>query len=94
MGQFAPRIWLEIKDVAQIVLGASMCLLISIRFIRESLLMYGVAKQFRLSSFMDVLLREGMAYFLAYVRVSLLFGSSAAHPKSHGELIECSSLHS
>ena len=94
MGQFSPPIWLEIKDVAQIVLGASMCLLIIIRFTRESLQMYGVAKQFRLSCYMDVLFREGMVYFLAYVHVSLLFESSAAHPKSNSELIECSFLHS
>ena len=55
---------------AQITLGALMCLLVVIRFIRESLQMYKTTKRFRLNHYLNLLVWEGMIYFLVYVHVS------------------------
>ena len=62
-----PAIWVEIMYSVQITLGASMCILLIIQFIRESLQMYGATKQFRLNRYMNLLAREGVVYFLVYV---------------------------
>ena len=67
-------IWAEIAiDIVRITLGALMCLLVAIQFVRQSLQMYRVTKQFELSRYMNLLVREGMFYFLAYVHIPLLF---------------------
>ena len=68
--QGGSAIWPEIIDAAQIALGALMCLLVIIQFIKESLQMYKATKHFRLNRYMNLLVREGMVYFVAYVHVS------------------------
>ena len=67
-GNFPP-IWGEIIDVVQIILGALMCLLVAVRFAKESVQMYTVTKQLRLNRYMNLLVRQGMLYFVAYVHV-------------------------
>ena len=62
-----PAIWVEIMYSVQITLGALMCLLLAIQFIRESLQMYGATKRFRLNRYMNLLAREGVVYFFTYV---------------------------
>ena len=63
-------IWPEAVTAIQITLGGLMCLLVAIQFIRQSLEMYKVTKRFELSRYMNLLAKEGMFYFLAYVHVS------------------------
>ena len=63
-------IWPEAVLAVQITLGALMCLLVAIQFVRQSLQMYRVTKRFELNRYMSLLTREGMFYFLAYVHVS------------------------
>ena len=63
-------VWPEAGTVVQIALGVLTSLLVAIEFIRQSLQMYRVTKRFELSHYMNLLMREGMFYFLAYVHVS------------------------
>lgn len=56
-----------IIDCAQLTLGALMCLLVAIWFVRESLRMYRARKQLQLNRCMSLLAWEGTIYFLAYV---------------------------
>ena len=55
------------QAAAQAILGALMCLLAVIRFVRESLQMYRVTKRFEISRYLSLLTRDGILYFLAYV---------------------------
>ena len=75
MEQNPPSIWPLLVDSALIPLGALMCLLVVIQFIREALQMHKVTKRFCLNRYMNLLVREGMIYYLVYVQVSpsLLF---------------------
>ena len=70
--QYGFPILTEALGAAQITLGALMCLLVAIQFVRQSLQMYKVARRFELNRYMNLLTREGMFYFLAYVHVSPL----------------------
>ena len=56
-----------LQPAAQVILGTLMCLLAIIRFIRESLQMYRVTKQFEISRYLSLLTRDGILYFLVYV---------------------------
>ena len=59
-------------DIVQITLGVLMCLLVVIRFVRESLQLYKITKRFELGGYMNILTRDGLLYFLAYVPHSLV----------------------
>ena len=56
-----------LRTAAQVILGTLMCLLAVIRFIRESLQMYRIAKRFEISRYLSLLTRDGILYFLACV---------------------------
>lgn len=60
----------EVLDAVQIAFSTLMCFLVTIRFIKESLQMYKVTKQFEVNRYMKQIARDGMVYFLAYVHVS------------------------
>ena len=66
----ASPIWTLLVDSAQMTLGAVMCLLVVIQFIREVHQMYKVTEHFRLNRYMNILVWEGTIYFLVYVNVS------------------------
>ena len=63
-------IWLEVIDTVQITLGGSTCIFVVTQFVRESHQMYKATKQFQLNHYMNLLVREGMIYFFAYVHIS------------------------
>ena len=65
--QFGSPFWADTVDTAQLALGVLMCLLVVIQFIRQSLQMYNATKQVHLSRYINLLVREGMFYFLVYV---------------------------
>lgn len=58
---------MAVKDAVLLSLSILLCLLVVIRFIRDSIQMYEATKRFELSHYMNLLTREGMLYFLAYV---------------------------
>ena len=62
-----PRSVIIVMGVVQITLGTLMCLLVIVRFIKESLQMYNVTRRFELNCYMNLLTRQGVFYFLAYV---------------------------
>lgn len=66
--QGSPR-WTDTVDITQIALGAFMCLLVLIQFGRASLQMYKATKRFEPNRYMNLFVREGMVYFLAYVYI-------------------------
>ena len=77
-------------------LSALMCLLVVIQLIREALQMYKATKRFQLNGYMNLLVWEGMIYFLTYVDVSsFLFLSFLLFPLSrhyaNGELLRTAS---
>ena len=61
--------WAVAVDAVQVTLGALMCLLVVIQFIKESLRMYKGTKRFEFNRYMNLLVREGIFYFLAYVHL-------------------------
>ena len=75
-GGSAPVVWKYLDVITQLVLGACMCLLIVIRFIRELVQMYKVTKGFRLNNYMRLLVWEGLIYFVVYVRLAVVFPAS------------------
>lgn len=63
-------IWVvDAVDAVQITLSALMCLLVVTRFVRESLQVYKVTNQFKLGHYTNLLTKDSMLYFLAYVLV-------------------------
>ena len=62
---YGSPIFPEVAAVIQMALGALICLLFAIQFIKESFQMYKVTKQFQLNRYMNLLVREGMVYFFA-----------------------------
>ena len=65
--------WTLLVNSAQITLAALMCLLLAIQFVRESFQMYKVTKRFRLNHYMNLLVKEGMIYYFAYVHISSFY---------------------
>ena len=66
-----PNIGIQILDAVQITIAVIMCLLVAAQFIKESLQMYKATKRFQLNRYMNLLVGEGMIYFLAYVHLFL-----------------------
>lgn len=72
--------WVEVYAGLQVVLAAVMCLLVAIKFIRDSFQMYKVTKQWQPGCYMELFAREGMLYFLAYVRISTFYRGPHSSP--------------
>jgi len=64
-------IWAQALDSVQIVLGALMCLLVAVQFIKEALQMHSVTKRFQLNRYMKLLVREGVIYFIVILVFAL-----------------------
>ena len=65
-----PQKWYPIAaDGTIVALGTLMCLLVVIRFARESLQMYKVSNQFQVGRYMSLLARDGVLYYLVYVSI-------------------------
>lgn len=60
-------VFADFQTSAQLALGAWMCLLVVIQFIKESVRMYRVGKQFLFSEYQKLLVWEGVVYFTWYV---------------------------
>lgn len=81
MAQHGSPAWVETTGIIQISLGAFMWLLIVLKFVRESFQMYKVTRRFRLSRYMNILVTDGMIYFLVYVYFSFSFVSPLLYTK-------------
>ena len=81
-------LWPKMAFILQITHGATMCILVVTQFVRQSLQMYHVAKQWQLNQYMTLLVRQGILYFFVYVFVSsfpsLFFTTIRAHKITDG----------
>jgi len=64
--------WGAAADLSQLVHAGVMCILVIIQFTVSSLEMYRATKQWRLGPFINLLVVEGMAYFLAILMWSIV----------------------
>ena len=62
--------WTKAATILEVIIGAIMCTLVICRFITQSLQMYRATKQWRVSGYMNLLVQQGIVYFLAYVPLS------------------------
>ncbi|KAF8553299.1 hypothetical protein OG21DRAFT_1485499 [Imleria badia] len=60
-------VWANEAAILQITHGAAMCILAIFQFVRQSLQMYRVTKQWQLNRYMSLLVKQGILYFFAYV---------------------------
>ena len=69
--QPSSRLWFEAVEPVELAFSTFLCLLATVRFATQSLQMYRVTGKFQLSRYMNVLVREGVLYFLVYDLVFL-----------------------
>jgi len=69
---FTPVIWTQVAAILQITHGTVMCMLAFVQFVRQSLQMYRVTKQWQLDRYMNLLVRQGILYFLVIFVTSLI----------------------
>ena len=84
--QVIPSWLVFVRNAVQTTLGILMCLLVANRLARDSLQMYKVTKQIQISRYMNLLARDGMLYFLAYVvfrPISFLYPQANHHYGQH-----------
>jgi len=65
--------WYKANDFSRLVHAAVMCILVMIQFMIRSVEMYRVTKQWRLGPLVNLLVRQGMAYFFALLMWNLLY---------------------
>ena len=70
-----PRIYTLAASISRIVLGAAMCVLVTIEFARQSFQFYRATKVWQPNRYMKLLLKQGLLYFFVYVPVSSLLTS-------------------
>lgn len=59
--------WIEDTIFLQFIPGAVTCVLVVIQFVRQSVQMYRITKQWQVNRYMILLFRQGILYFLVYV---------------------------
>ena len=62
-------IWGKVIAILQITNGAVMCILAIVQSVRVSLQMDSVTRQWQPNRYMNLLVKQGILYFLAYVRI-------------------------
>lgn len=77
--QFILPVLNEAANGVQFAMGTLMCLLIVTQFARRSFQMYQTTKRIQLSRYINLLVREGMFYFIAYVHISTLLPVMKVH---------------
>ena len=71
MVQPIPFIWMKVAAILGIAHSAVVCIFVIVQFVRQSLQMYYATKQWQLSQYMRLLVKQGLLYFFACVPVSL-----------------------
>ncbi|KAI9566850.1 hypothetical protein HD554DRAFT_1070249 [Boletus coccyginus] len=64
--------WVKVNSVIQMVNGAAVCILAIAQFVKQSLQMYRVTRQWELSRYMGLLVKQGIFYFLAVFMFCLI----------------------
>ena len=69
---FLFRRWAQVGAILQIAHGAATCILVAVEFVRQSLQMYRVTKQWQLNRYMNLLAKQAILYFFVYVYLSFI----------------------
>jgi len=72
-GEPVSHTWTKVATVLQITEGAAMFSLVIFQFAQQSLQMYSVTRQWQINRYMNILVKQGIQYFFAYVRPILSF---------------------
>ena len=59
--------WTIATTVAQLILGTTMCTLVTAKFVRDSLQMNQATGKWQLNRYMSLLVRDNLLYFFVYV---------------------------
>ncbi|KAG9315361.1 hypothetical protein JVU11DRAFT_4507 [Chiua virens] len=70
--QLKPRIWNRLTDILQIVFAAALCVLAVVQFVKQSLQMYRLTKQWQINRYMNLLVRQGVTYFFAIFLINFV----------------------
>ncbi|KAF8442220.1 hypothetical protein L210DRAFT_3759725 [Boletus edulis BED1] len=70
--------WAKVNSILQITNGAVLCTLAVFQFVRQSVEMYNVTKEWQLNRYMGLLVREGILYFFAIFMFNLVNELAAA----------------
>ncbi|KAF8553297.1 hypothetical protein OG21DRAFT_1261156 [Imleria badia] len=65
-------IWTEVVTILQMVHGATMCILVIFQFVRQSLQIYRATKHWQLNRYTNLLVKQGIFYFLAIFVFNLI----------------------
>ena len=60
--------WNNAATIVQFILGTVLCTLVITQLVRYSLQMHRTARKWQLNKYISLLIREGLLYFLVYVR--------------------------
>ncbi|KAF8551159.1 hypothetical protein OG21DRAFT_1513128 [Imleria badia] len=66
----ALAIWTKVGSVLQMTQGAVLCILAIVQCVRQSLRMHHATKEWQLSRYMILLVKQGVLYFFAHVPIS------------------------
>ncbi|KAG9315411.1 hypothetical protein JVU11DRAFT_4562 [Chiua virens] len=69
--QFVQPIWSLVTDISQISLAVVLCMAAVVRFGTRSLRMYRATKQWRLDRYINLLVNQGILYFLGIILLNL-----------------------
>ncbi|KAF8452755.1 hypothetical protein L210DRAFT_2055698 [Boletus edulis BED1] len=69
---FSIQSWNNAATIIQFILGAILCILAAAQFVRNLLEMHRVTRKWQLNRYMNLLVRDGLLYFLVTVLHSLL----------------------
>ncbi|KAF8554381.1 hypothetical protein OG21DRAFT_1497038 [Imleria badia] len=70
-------VWAKAATILEITIGATMCTLAIVQFITQSVQMYRVTNHWQISQYMNLLVRQGVFYFLAVSMFSIIIAIAA-----------------
>ncbi|KAG9311477.1 hypothetical protein JVU11DRAFT_8592 [Chiua virens] len=69
--QWSPPIWLQATNILQITFAGVVCIFGIAGFMRQSLHMYRAARQWKLGQYMNLLVSQGIVYFIGILLINL-----------------------
>ncbi|KAF8558539.1 hypothetical protein OG21DRAFT_1481245 [Imleria badia] len=69
---YSTQTWNNARTIIQFVLGTAMCILVTVKFVRDSLQTYRATRKWQLNIYMTPLIRDGLLYFLVTLLYSII----------------------
>ena len=76
----------KVVSILQMTHAAAMCVLAIAQFVRQLLQMHRVMKGWQLNRYMNLLVQQGILYFLGYVPFPFFFSISSAAFRAHKQM--------